>query len=264
VNDAPLKSGDNYWKHYNLAPGRKLEFTVNSKPSAEGAWTTKVEPVNGGAYGTLQYEKWVEERRQIVDKLSNGEIGYVHIRQMNEASLRKFERDLSDNHFKKAIIIDQRFNPGGGIDQELLEILQQKQYQYTRGRDSTYLTRPQRAFFGPIVVMENERSTSDAEVFPDGIRTLKLGKVVGVTTYGAVIGTGAYTLMDGSSIRTPGTGLWSVSGQNLENYGVPPDVYVDNTPADFLKGRDAQVEKAVEVLKEEIKKQGNQKIPGRE
>jgi tricorn protease len=153
-------------------------------------------------------------------------------------------------------VIDQRFNPGGGIDQELLEILQQNQYQYTRGRGSVVVTRPQRAFFGPMVVMENERSTSDAEVFPDGFRALKLGKVVGVTSYGAVIGTGAYRLVDGSQIRTPGSGIWNMSGQNLENYGVPPDVYVDNTPEDFLKGRDAQLEKAVEILQAELRKPG--------
>ncbi|MBI3949629.1 MAG: hypothetical protein HY314_04145 [Acidobacteria bacterium] len=164
-------------------------------------------------------------------------------------------RDLIENHFKKALIIDQRFNPGGGIDQELLQILGQRQYQVTRSRDSIDITRPQRAFFGPMVVMQNERSTSDAEVFPDGFRTLGLGKVGGVTTYGAVIGTGSYRLMDGSQIRTPGSGLWNVKGYNLENYGVPPDVYVDNTPEDFLKGSDAQLEKAVEILKEELREQ---------
>jgi tricorn protease len=172
---------------------------------------------------------------------------------MDAPSLRRFERDLVENHDKKALIIDQRFNPGGGIDQELLEILSQRQYQFTKARDSVQITRPQQAFFGPMVVMENERSTSDAEVFPDGFRTLGLGKVVGKTTYGAVIGTGAYRLLDGSSIRTPGTGLWNVKGYNLENYGVPPDVDVDNTPEDFLAGRDAQIEKAVEVLQQEIK-----------
>src|SRR5438093_9375589 len=200
-----------------------------------------------------QYDKWVDERRDRVNKLSGGAIGYLHIRQMNEPSLRQFEKDLGRLRTKKALIIDQRFNPGGNIDQELLQILQQKQYQYTCVRDSVQVTRPLRGFFGPMVVMENERSTSDAEVFPDGFRTLKLGKIVGVTTYGAVIGTGSYQLMDGSSIRTPGSGLWNVNGTNLENYGVPPDVYVDNTPEDFLKGRDAQLEKAVEVLKEEMR-----------
>jgi len=254
IDDHELKAGDNYWKWYTTAPGSRLEFTVNSKPAREGAWKTKVTPINFMAFGNLQYEKWVADRRAMVDRLSNGQMGYLHIRQMNEPSLRKFERDLAELHNKKALIVDQRFNPGGGIDQELLQILQQKQYQYTRNRDSIQVTRPLRGFFGPVVVMENERSTSDAEVFPDGFRTLKLGKVVGVTTYGAVIGTGAYQLMDGSTIRTPGSGLWNVNGTNLENYGVPPDVYVDNTPEDFLKGRDAQIEKAVEVLKEDLKK----------
>jgi tricorn protease len=194
----------------------------------------------------------VADRKAMVDKMSDGQIGYLHIRQMNEPSLRKFERDLATLGTKKALIIDQRFNPGGSIDQELLQILQQKQYQYTKLRDSVQVQRPLRGFFGPMVVMENERSTSDAEVFPDGFRTLKLGKVVGVTTYGAVIGTGAYQLMDGSSIRVPGSGLWNVNGTNLENYGVPPDVYVDNTPDDFFRGRDAQLEKAVEILQKEL------------
>lgn len=254
IDGAPVKAGDNYWKHYASAPGTKIEFTVNSKPSNDGAWTTKVTPASSVQQATLEYERWVADRRAMTDKLSAGAVGYLHIRQMNEPSLRKFERDLAMLHSKKALIIDQRFNPGGGIDQELLQILQQRQYQYTRVRDSIHVTRPLRGFFGPMVVMENERSTSDAEVFPDGFRTLKLGKVVGVTTYGAVIGTGAYQLMDGSTIRTPSSGLWNVKGTNLENYGVPPDVYVDNTPADFLKGRDAQLEKAVEVLQQELKK----------
>jgi tricorn protease len=254
IDDEELKAGDNYWKHYTSSPGTKIEFTVNSKPQKEGAWKTVITPVSSNQYATLQYEKWVADRKSAVDKLSDGQIGYLHIRQMNEASLRQFERDLAELHHKKALIIDQRFNPGGGIDQELLEILQQKQYQYTKVRDSINVHRPLRGFFGPMVVMENERSTSDAEVFPDGFRTLKLGKVVGVTTYGAVIGTGSYTLMDGSAIRTPGSGLWNVNGTNLENYGVPPDVHVDNTPEDFLKGRDAQIEKAVEVLKDELHK----------
>jgi tricorn protease len=254
IDGQPIKAGDNYWKLYTIAPGERMEFLVNNKPAKEGAWTAKLSPVSSGRYADLQYERWVADRRKIVDKLSDGTIGYLHIRQMDESSLRKFERDLAKMAGKKALIIDQRFNPGGGIDQELLQILQQRQYQYTRTRDSVTVTRPLRGFFGPMVVMANERSTSDAEVFPDGFKTLKLGKVIGVTTYGAVIGTGAYRLMDGSTIRTPTVGLWNVNDTNLENYGVPPDVYVDNTPDDFLKGRDAQIEKAVQALKEDLGK----------
>jgi tricorn protease len=254
VDDHDLKSGDNYWRFFTLAPGTKFHFLVNDKPAKEGAWEVTVTPINNGEFGNLQYAKWVADRRDIVTKASNGEIGYLHIRAMDAPSLRQFQLDLAANRTKKALVIDQRFNGGGGIDQELLGILAGRQYQYTLGRDAgVQMSRPQN-FYGPMVVMQNERSASDAEMFPAGFKALGLGKVVGVPTMGAVIGTGSYTLLDGSAIRTPGSGVWTSTGQNMENYGVPPDVYVDNTPSDFLKGRDAQVEKAVEVLKAELGK----------
>jgi tricorn protease len=264
VNGMPLHSGDNYWKYYAMAPGRKFEFMVNSRPAADGAWSVRIMPIAAAANTTLQYEKWVADRTAMVEKMTNGEIGYLHIRAMNAPSLAKFERDLADNHFKKALIIDQRFNGGGGIDQELLEILEQRQYQYTRGRDSTYVTRPERAYFGPIVVMQNERSFSDAEVFPDGIRRLGLGKTVGTYTNSSVIGTGAFRLIDGEMLRTPGSGLWDIEGYNLENYGVPADFWVDNTPPDDMNGKDAQLEKAIEVLRAELQKNPPKSIPGRQ
>jgi tricorn protease len=248
IDEQDIKAGDNYWKNLAKAPAGRLAFLVNSKPRRKGAWTVRIRPAPISAQANLQYEKWVADRKAMVDRLSAGQIGYLHIRAMSEPNLRQFERDLARLHNKKALIIDQRFNPGGNIDQELLQILQQKQYQKTRSRGSIEATRPLTAFFGPMVVLANERSTSDAEVFPDGFRTLKLGKIVGVTTYGAVIGTGAYTLMDGSTIRTPSSGLWNINGTNLENFGVPPDVYVDNTPEDFLQGRDAQLERGVQIL----------------
>ncbi len=258
IDGHPLRPPENYYRYYNALVGEKFEFTVNSTPTPTGAWKTRIQPVNAGDYTTLQYEDWVAQRKAMVEKMSGGEIGYLHIRAMNAPSLRRFERELVENHNKKALIIDQRFNGGGGIDQELLQILSMRQYQMSRNRDSIDVTRPQRGFFGPMVVMENERSASDAEMFPDGFRTLGLGKVVGVTTYGAVIGTGSYRLLDGSAIRTPGSAIYSVKGYNMENYGVPPDVYVDNTPADFLQGRDVQIEKAIEVLVQDLK---DRKIP---
>ena len=249
VNGMELKSGDNYWKLFNLVPGRKFEFTVNSKPQPDGAWTVLLDPLSGQALADLQYEKWVDSRKEMVDKLSNGQIGYLHIRAMDATSLQKFQRDLLDNLDKKALIIDERFNGGGGIDQELLQILNQhKKYESWRGRDSVEMPRPGQAFFGPMVVMQNERSASNAEMFPEGFRTLGLGKIVGMPTYGAVIGTGAYRLLDGSSLRTPSFGVYTAQGVSFENYGVQPDITVDNTPADFLAGHDRQIEKAVEVL----------------
>ncbi|MBI3209937.1 MAG: PD40 domain-containing protein [Candidatus Solibacter usitatus] len=252
VNGKELKTSENYWKLFNLLPGRKLEFTVNSKPQMEGSWTVSLEPVSGAAQRDFEYARWVDSRQEMVRKLSAGQIGYLHIRAMDAPSLTKFERDLIENQDKKALIIDQRFNGGGGIDQELLRILNQKKYQVTRRRDSIDVARPVQAYLNPMVVLQNERSASDAEMFPDGFRALGLGKLIGMPTYGAVIGTGSYRLLDGSSIRTPGVGVYTASGQNMENYGVPPDVTVDNTPADFLAGRDKQIEKAIEVLKSQM------------
>ena len=252
IDDRDLKTTDNYWQRLTLAAGNKFHFLLNDKPTKDGAWAVTIEPVPSTAFGDLMYERWVNDRRQMVSRLSNGEIGYLHIRAMDAPSLRQFQLDLAANRTKRALVIDQRFNGGGGIDQELLSILAGRQYQYTMGRDAGFQQPRPQNFYGPMVVMQNERSASDAEMFPAGFKALGLGKVVGVPTMGAVIGTGSYTLLDGSAIRTPGSGVWTVTGENMENFGVPPDVLVDNTPADFVKGRDAQIEKAVDVLKAEL------------
>ena len=254
VNGKQLKTSDNYWQLLNVLPGRKLEFLVNSKPSTDGAWTISIDPLTQVAHSNLEYELWVENHKKMVDKLTNGEIGYLHIKAMDAPSLQKFQEDLIDLRDKKALIIDQRFNGGGGIDQELLQILnQRKQYQRTRGRDSIDMPRPVQAFYAPMAVLQNERSASDAEMFPDGFRRLGLGKLIGMPTMGAVIGTGAFTLMDGSIIRTPGAGVYTAAGENMENYGVVPDYTVDNGPADFFSGHDRQIEKAIEVLRSQMK-----------
>src|SRR5207244_7793192 len=138
-----LKTKDNYWELFNVLPGRKLEFLVNSKASVDGAWVVSLEPLSTQALANLQYDLWVDHRKEMVAKLTNGEIGYLHIKAMDAPSLLKFQEDLVDNRGKKGLIIDQRFNGGGGIDQELLQILnQRKQYQSTRSRDSLEVPRP--------------------------------------------------------------------------------------------------------------------------
>ena len=254
LDDRDLKTTDNYWQRFTFPMGQKFHFLLNDKPARAGAWEVTITPVTAQAFADLQYERWVSDRGEMIAKAGNGEIGYLHIRAMDAPSLRRFQLDLAANRTKKALIIDQRFNGGGGIDQELLAILAGKQYQYTQGRDAGFQQPRPQNFFGPMVVMQNERSASDAEMFPAGFKALGLGKTVGVPTMGAVIGTGSYTLLDGSTIRTPGSGVWTADGINMENYGVPPDVFVDNTPSDFFRGRDAQLEKAVEVLKEQLAK----------
>jgi tricorn protease len=257
INGTQVKAGDNYWPLLNYRLNRKVAVTFSKSASGDGAWTTRIEPTSTQAYATLRYERWVKERRALVDKLSNGRVGYVHIRAMDPPSLRRFEKELREYHNKEALIIDQRWNGGGNIEQELLGLLVQRQYEVWQPRGTEATTRPFAGFFGPKIVLQNWRSASNAEMFPAGFRALGLGKLVGTPTMGAVIGTGSYSLIDGSTVRTPGVGvyLFDKKQTNMENYGVHPDILVDNSPEDNLAGRDRQLEMAVQELLKEL--QGN-------
>jgi tricorn protease len=254
IGGKPVKAGDEYWQLLNDRLNRKVEVTFNNKPSEEGAWRTRIETINGGAYSNLRYERWVKERRKKVDELSNGRIAYLHIQAMNPPSLRKFEKEIREFRNKEAMIIDQRWNGGGNIEQELLAILVQREYQIWVPRGTEAAGRPFAGYFGPKVVLQNWRSASNAEMFPAGFRALGLGKVIGTPTMGAVIGTGSYSLIDGSTVRTPGVGVYLADAKrtNMENYGVQPDIRVDNSPEDNLSGRDRQLETAVEDLLKQL------------
>ena len=164
-------------------------------------------------FSQLRYERWVKERREVVEKQSGGRVGYLHIQAMNQPSLRKFEKELRENRNKEALVIDQRWNGGGNIDQELLAILVQREYQVWQPRGHRGDSRPFAGFFGPKVVLQNWRSASNAEMFPAGFKALGLGKVIGEPTMGAVIGTGSYSLIDGSTVRTPGVGVYLADRQ---------------------------------------------------
>jgi len=254
INGQPVKARDNYWSLLNFRLNRKVEVTFNSKPSEDGAWKTRIEPVPMNAFNQLRYERWVKQRRETVDKLSGGRIGYLHIQAMNPPSLRRFEKEIREFRNKEALVIDQRWNGGGNIEQELLAILVQRQYQVWQPRGTESSGRPFAGFFGPKVVLQNWRSASNAEMFPAGFRALGLGKVIGTPTMGAVIGTGSYSLIDGSTVRTPGVGVYLADAKhtNMENYGVRPDILVENTPEDNLAGKDRQLETAVAELLKEI------------
>ena len=128
-------------------------------------------------------------------------------------------------------------------------------YQVWHPRGTEPTPRPFTGYFGPKVVLQNWRSASNAEMFPAGFRALGLGKLIGTPTMGAVIGTGSYALIDGSTIRTPAVGVYlsDAARTNLENYGVRPDVFVENTPEDNLAGRDRQLEVAVQEVMKNLK-----------
>lgn len=200
----------------------------------------------------LLYDRWVEKNAETVTKLSGGKLGYVHIPGMDEKGLEVFMRALySDNFEKDAIVIDVRDNGGGFTHDQVLNYLNGKEhtlFKMRNGGEGLVMRNYDRKWTKPLVVMTNNRSYSDAEIFPHAFRTLGLGKIVGQATGGLVIGTFSTRLIDGSSFRLPRTGVYTVQGVNMEKEGVKPDVAVEVSAEDWMKGFDPQLAKAVEVL----------------
>jgi len=256
LDGKPLKAGDNYWKELGRRLNPKIELKLNDKPEEEGAWTVRYEPISLDTYNRLRYERWVKGRRDLVDRLSDGKVGYLHIKAMDQTSLARFKKELAEFRHKEGLVIDERWNGGGNIEQELLAILVQRPYEVWHPRATEPTPRPFSGYYGPKVVLQNWRSASNAEMFPAGFRTLGLGKLVGTQTMGAVIGTGSYQLIDGSRIRTPGVGVFlnDEGRTNMENTGVKPDITVDNTPEDNLAGFDRQLETAVKQVLKDLEK----------
>ncbi len=266
IDGKPVKAGDDYYAFLGRRLNRKVELTVNDKPVPEGAWKVKYEPITVAAFNGLRYERWVKDRRAFVDKISGGRVGYLHVQAMDQPSLAKFKKELAEFRHKEGLVIDERWNGGGNIEQELLAILVQRPYEVWQPRGLEPTERPFSGYFGPKVVLQNWRSASNAEMFPAGFRALGLGKVVGTPTMGAVIGTGSYSLIDGSTIRTPGVGVFLADSArtNMENHAVQPDIYVENSPEDNLAGRDRQLEVAVAEVMKDLKPRDSVAKQGKE
>jgi tricorn protease len=204
----------------------------------------------------LMYDRWVAHNAQRVAELSKGKLGYIHIQSMDADGLDRFVRALySDNFEKEAIVLDVRCNGGGFTHDQVLNYLGAKEHTVFRQRDGgegLVLRSYDRKWSRPLVLLINNRSYSDAEIFPSAFRTLGLGKLVGVATGGHVIGTSSVELIDGSSFRIPRIGVYAPGNVDMESKGVAPDVLVEQNPDDVAKGQDPQLDKAVEVLTQDV------------
>ena len=254
IDGQELAVGDNYWKILNNLLNDYATVKV-WRPGSDAAEFRLLRIKTTTSLRNVKYEEWVEDNRDWVEQYSGNRIAYLHIRSMNQSSLRRFENEIDRFWNAKGIVIDIRNNGGGNIDQELLDILERRPYEYWNSRRGSRAAgrRPQQAIAGPKVMLINHRSGSDSEVTPQGFRDLGLGRIVGNPTAAAVIATGSYRLINGASIRTPGALVATYDptrpnnyGINLENYGVPPDVWVENTPQDVLNGFDRELQAAVD------------------
>lgn len=222
---------------------------------------TLISPISMGAESAMRYDEEVARRTAMVEGLSGGKLGYLHIRGMDIDSVRDFERDLyAAAHGKDGLIIDVRDNGGGWTTDILLASLTAPRHAYTVPRGADPATMPRDAYprdrrliyayNRQISVLINQNSFSNAEIFPHSIKTIGRGKLVGVPTFGAVISTGAASLIDGTTVRMPFRGWYLPDHTDMENNGAQPDIAVDMTPESEAAGTDPQIEAAVKELLE--------------
>ncbi|MEO0235834.1 MAG: S41 family peptidase, partial [candidate division WOR-3 bacterium] len=179
---------------------------------------------------------------------------YIHIRGMGDWNYTEFEKDIYENRYKKGLILDIRYNGGGHIHDELLNFLRRTRYLVEKERDGEYEYNSLFRWDKPIVLVINQYCFSDAEIFPAGFKNLTLGKVVGVPTFGGVIGTTNHTLFDGRTVfREPHEGWYfDVQGKSLENTPIEPDIYIEDQIFEDNYSGSTQLRKAIEVLREMV------------
>jgi tricorn protease len=252
VGEAPISDTTNVYRLLANTVGDRLALRVAASADGRDARVLVVRPVSSQEMGNLLYEDWVRRNHQRVIQASGGRIGYLHIRAMNQPSLERFKRDLWGREVQReAVIVDQRYNGGGNIHEQLWTELMRRAPGYSTNRVGERRFSPAQ-WTKPLIVLQNQNSFSDAEIFPFGVRTLRLGRTLGVPTGGGVIGTQNIQLVDGSTFRLPRAGWYSLDGRNLENWGIEPDIWVENPFEQEQLGSDAQLERAVRELLGEI------------
>ena len=233
--------------------GKTVSLKIADNANGSGARTVYVKPVADES--ALAYYEWVQNNIEKVDKLSNGEIGYIHIPDMSTEGLDMFTKLYYTQLDKKALIIDDRMNGGGNVSPMILERLQREVYRMNMYRNGGNRTVPNEAFYGPKVCLIDKYSSSDGDLFPYGFRELGLGPLIGTRSWGGIVGiSGSRSFVDGQDMRTPFFTSYSTDGEwIIEGHGVDPDIVVDINPFEDWLGKDAQLEKAVDYLKGELK-----------
>jgi tricorn protease len=251
-----------------VSPDMDLTRVLNGPLDHEFALTVKgddgkerevsLRPISYAIAQTLLYDHWLRHNRQLVADASGGKFGYLHISQMAMPNFRKFEEELvSEGSGKDGLVIDVRENPGGSITDHLLTALTQPNHAITvpRGGGPGYpLDRKVYiSWHKPIVVLCNQNSGSNAEIFSHAIKTLKRGQLVGVATAGAVVSTGAAPILDVGTLRLPTRGWFTINdGEDMEKNGAIPHHVLWPQPTTIPQGSDAQLTKALEVLQADV------------
>ena len=254
VNGRDVKPPENVYSFFEGMSGKSALLRVG--PNAEGSGAREVTVVPVANETGLRNLAWIEENRRKVDQMTGGQVAYIYMPDTANGGLTAFNRYFYAQIGKTGAIVDERFNGGGLLATDIAEILNRKPLSAASNRVGEPLLQPQ-GIFGPKVMLINERAGSGGDAMPWYFRRAGVGKLIGTRTWGGLVGmAGGPGLMDGGFVGAPSSGIYNpLTGEwEVENVGVPPDIEVVQDPALVRKGRDPQLEKAVEVVLEEMKK----------
>jgi tricorn protease len=262
VNGTPVSDLRNIYDALIGTADKQVILRVNSKPSDDGARDITVVPIADES--PLYYHAWVLKNIDEVTKKTGGNVGYLHIPDMGQPGLNEFTKLYFPQIRKKALIVDVRGNGGGFVSPLVIERLRRALVMVGIARNGVPQTDPPQTFLGPMVTLINEFSASDGDIFPYRFKAMGLGKLIGKRTWGGVIGIrNPLPLTDGGQLFRPEFAPYSKEGKGwiIEGHGVDPDIVIDNDPTKEFRGEDQQLDKAIEVIQEELKTKGYELPP---
>jgi tricorn protease len=255
VNGRPLDTSTNFYSEFLNLGDDEVLLTVSGSPSDKGARDVIVKTIDDES--GLRYLDWVRSKRKFVDEATGGRVGYIHIPDMSTPGLIEFWRTFYPQIDKPGLIIDARYNGGGFVSELIIDRISKPVLAYGKARKGRFYKYPEDGVDAHIVALCNEHAGSDGDIFTRAFNLSKLGTSMGTRTWGGVVGIRMdKPFVDGGMMTIPEFAWWEArEGWTLENWGAIPDIEVDNLPADVIRGRDAQLERAVALLNGQLDKE---------
>lgn len=260
VNGNDVTADKNFYSYFENTAEKLISLTVASSADGKNKRVLKVVPIANEA--ALRNRDWVEGNIKKVNEATNGQVAYVYVPNTAEAGHEYFKRYFFPQANKSAIIVDERFNGGGQLADYYIDILKrpvQSHWKYRYGKDQKA---PNASIQGPKVMLIDETAGSGGDYLPYLFRQAKLGTLVGKTTWGGLVGVLGYPeFIDGGVVTAPNVAFYDEKGFGIENVGTPPDVEVEQWPSEVIAGHDPQLEKAIEILLQQLKSNPPKQVP---
>jgi tricorn protease len=252
VNGQPVTTAQNFYSYFENTSGKITTLSVSASADGSNARTVKVVPIASEV--ALRNRDWVEGNMRKVHAATNGQVAYVYVPNTGGEGHEYFKRYFFPQADKAGIIIDERFNGGGQLADYYIDILKRPEQSYWNYRHGKDQKAPNASIQGPKVMLIDETAGSGGDYLPYLFRQAKLGTLVGKTTWGGLVGIlGFPEFIDGGGVTAPNLAFYNEKGFGIENVGTPPDVEVEQWPADVINGKDPQLEKAIQIVMEQLK-----------